>query len=174
MTDHPSIAAMKTLALVDEIEVRVNATSEGPWYREYSDVVSLQPDPRDAEMYDDPRNLRVMRGPEHLDKRDRQGIANAEFFTHSKVDMQLLIALARRQAEQLANVRSVTADIGGSDNFLNVVIARSLRRALGDEPMPVFEAEDEDGEYTAEEDIDGFADSQHDFDESGSYPYSRG
>lgn len=167
---------MKTLALVDKIEERVNATSEGPWYREYSDVVSLQPDPRDSVMhYDDPRNLRIMQGPDHLDKKDRQGIANAEFFTHSKVDMQFLISLARRQAEQLANVRSVTADIGSSDNFLNVVIARGLRRALGDEPGPsTFGAEDEDGEYTDEEDIDGFADSQHDFDESGPYPYSRG
>lgn len=170
MTDHPSIAAMKTLALVDEIDVRVNATTEGPWYREYSDVVSLQPDPRDSAMhYEDPRNLRIMQGPDHLDKRDRQGIANAEFFAHSRADVQFLIALARRQAEQLANVRSVTTEIGGSENFLNIVIARSLRRALGDEPQPIF-CED-DG--TDEEDFDEAEEPPHSVDQEDSYPYSR-
>jgi hypothetical protein len=146
MTDHPSIAAMKTLLLVDEIEARVNATTEGPWYREYSDVVAVQPDPRYADQYDDPQNLRISRGPEHLDKKDRQGIANAEFFAHSRADVLFLTALAKRQAEQLANVRSVTADIGGSDNFLNVVIARNLRRALGDEPEPPIYCEDSEDE----------------------------
>lgn len=151
MTENPSISAMKTLALIDEIEARVNATTEGPWYREYSDVVSLQPDPRDSALqYDDPRNLRVMQGADHLDKKDRQGIANAEFFAHSKIDMQFLIALARRQAEQLANVREVTAEIGESEDFINVVISRCLRRALGDEPEPMYEYEeyeDEDEEF---------------------------
>lgn len=160
MTDHPSIAHMKTHLLIDEIEARVNATTEGPWYREYSDVVALQPDPRDTEMYDDPRNLRIMQGPDHLDKKDRQGIANAEFFAHSKVDVQFLIALARRQAGQIANIRSVTADIGGSDNFLNVVIARNLRWALGDEPAPVYE--DGEDEHEAEEDFDEDIDSPSD------------
>lgn len=169
MTESSSTATMKTLAFIDEVEARLNATSEGPWYREYSDVVSLQPDPRDVHLhYDDPRNLRVMQGPEHLDKRDRQGIANAEFFAHCKVDVPALIAIARRQAEQLANVRSVTADIGGSDNFLNVVIARGLRRALGDEPDPGAY------EYEYEDDTEQIADPPHAVEQDDNYPYSRG
>jgi hypothetical protein len=144
MTENPSIAQMKTLALVDAMEARAKATTEGPWYREYTDVVSFVADPKSAELYDDPANLRIMRGPEHLDRRDRQGIANAEFFVHSRDDVLFLADLVKKQAEQLANVRSVTADIGGSDHFLNVVIARSLRRALGDEPEPIWVDENGD------------------------------
>lgn len=143
MTEHPSVSQIKTLELIDRIEERVNAASEGPWFREYSDVVALQPDPRQVDQYDDPQNLRIVRGADHLDKKDRQGISNADFIANSRVDVPALIAIARRQAEQLANVRSLTADIGGSDNFLNVVIARGLRRALGDEPEPIFVDEEE-------------------------------
>lgn len=143
MTEHPSVALEKTRDLVNEIEKRLNATTEGPWFREYSDVISLHPDPRD-EHYDDPRNLRVSRGPDHLDRKDRQGIANADFFAHCKTDVPFLIALVRRQAEQIANVRELTAEIGAGHDLLNLAISRNLRRALGDEIIALNETDTED------------------------------
>lgn len=96
------------------IQARADAATEGPWFREYSDVVTAHPDPRDVEDgSDDPRGARVCRRAAHIDKRDRQGIADAEFIAHARTDVPALVALVREQAAKLDRIR-VLADTAPS------------------------------------------------------------
>jgi hypothetical protein len=87
-------------ALLEPIQNRLNAATPGPWFREYSDVITSDPDPRDVEEgYDDPRSMRIVRAAPHLNKREPQGIKNADFIAAAPTD----------QARLLAAVQAVTA-----------------------------------------------------------------
>lgn len=77
---------------LDQVRERWAAATPGPWFREYSDVITNDPDPRDTEEgYDDPRSLRIVQGAPHLNKRDPQGINNATAIANAPTDVGMLL-----------------------------------------------------------------------------------
>ncbi|MGK3957859.1 hypothetical protein ACLKOZ_16905 [Arthrobacter sp. R4] len=91
-----------------EIQARLDAATPGPWFREYGDVITAHPDPRDMEEgYEDPRHARVVRAAPHLPKKDRQAISDAEFIAAAPADVAYLLAELRkatRAAQTLGQV----------------------------------------------------------------------
>lgn len=101
----------ETTDRLDAIEARKNAATPGPWFREYGDVITAHPDPRDVEEgYDDPRNARVVRRAPHLAQKERQGINDAEFIANAPADVAWLLAELRKRDAQLDAVRELAAD----------------------------------------------------------------
>jgi len=87
------MTADRIAALLEPIQNRLNAATPGPWFREYGDVITNEPDPRDVEEgYDDPRSLRIARAAPHLAKREPQGIRNADFIANAPTDQARLLA----------------------------------------------------------------------------------
>lgn len=79
--------------LLQPMKDRLAAATPGPWFREYGDVITTDPDPRDVEEgYDDPRSLRVVRAAPHLAKREPQAIKDATFIASAPTDQAKLIA----------------------------------------------------------------------------------
>jgi len=79
--------------LLQPLKDRLAAATPGPWFREYGDVITTDPDPRDVEEgYDDPRSLRVVRAAPHLAKREPQAIKDATFIANAPTDQAKLIA----------------------------------------------------------------------------------
>ena len=121
--------------VVDKIQARADKATAGPWFREYSDVVTARPDPRDVEEgYEDARNSRVVRGAPHLPKKDRQGIADAEFIAHARTDIPALLAMVREQRAAIERVRELSDNaprmqgMGGWSP--GIVLASDLQAAL--------------------------------------------
>jgi len=114
---------------LEAIQSRADRATPGPWFREYSDVVTARPDPRDVEEgYEDPRDARVVRGAPHLPKKDRQGIADAEFIAHAPGDIHALLAIVREQAATLAAVRDLANSAGRCGWRIS---ADDIRKTLG-------------------------------------------
>ena len=61
-----------------ELKSAADTATPGPWFRQYGDVITSGPDPRDIHS-DAPRPAQVFSRAGHLDHRDRQGIRNANF-----------------------------------------------------------------------------------------------
>lgn len=103
MTDHvrPDLEA---------ITARADAATEGPWFREYGDVVLADDDPRDQ--YDDePRYARVVRAAEHHDLRAPQALADATFIAESRTDVPALVNYARELRDENAQLRDVLKEV---------------------------------------------------------------
>lgn len=93
---------------LEQIRERLEAATPGPWFREYGDVITAHPDPRDTEEgYDDPRHARVVRAAPHLPKKDRQSIADADFIAHARTDVAFLLDLVKRQQEAIERVTTL-------------------------------------------------------------------
>lgn len=91
-------------ALLAPIRERLEAATPGPWFREYGDVITNDPDPRDVEEgYDDPRNLRVVRAAPHLAKKEPQGIRNADFIANAPTDLTRLLAAIEAVIGEIAD-----------------------------------------------------------------------
>ena len=117
-------------ALLQPLKDRLAAATPGPWFREYGDVITTDPDPRDVEEgYDDPRSLRVVRAAPHLAKREPQAIKDATFIAAAPTDQAKLIA-AIEAVESLAS-RTVNAPIEYSAGYLAQDILAALTQALG-------------------------------------------
>lgn len=72
----PSLAEARRVA---------EAATEGPWFREYGDVILSTPDPQSlAEGYEDPQRARVFRRARHLPQNSPQAIADAAFAVGSR------------------------------------------------------------------------------------------
>lgn len=82
------------MTTLDEIRTRVEAATEGPWFREYGDVITSDEDLRPSEQDADGNgpSLRICEKAPHLDRRDRQGINNAAFIAHARTDIPKLLA----------------------------------------------------------------------------------
>lgn len=114
-------------ALLEPIQNRLNAITPGKWFREYSDVITSDPDPRDVEEgYDDPRSMRIVRAAPHLNKRESQGIRNADFIAAAPTDQARLIAAIEAVIGEIADTdletnEAVQGDL--SDRILAAVVA---------------------------------------------------
>ena len=97
---------------LEAIKARAEKATEGPWFRQYGDVITAEPDPRDIHS-DAPRDCRISRRAEHLDYKDPQGIKDAEFIAYSRTDVPKLVAaleaVQARLSEQASQFRE-TAD----------------------------------------------------------------
>ncbi len=128
---------MPDLPRLADIGERAEKATKGEWFREYGDVVTAADDPRDvADGYEEPRSARVVRRAPHLDMRDSQAIADAEFIAHARTDapaMHAALTAVLARCDQIESM-PVPQDPGMSQTEITrrVVdtIVRSVRAAI--------------------------------------------
>ena len=109
------------MSTLEEIKKRAENATPGPWFRQYVDVVTTDPDPRDIHS-DAPRECRISRRAEHLDFKDAQGIRDADFIAHARTDVPKLVnALERVEALLMLAEGTLGYGAGG------VVMAEAIR-----------------------------------------------
>ncbi|MEQ4566201.1 hypothetical protein [Paenarthrobacter sp. CAP02] len=124
-------------ALLEPIQNRLEVITPGKWFREYSDVIISDPDPRDVEEgYDDPRSMRIVRAAPHLNKREPQGIKNADFIANAPTDTARLLAAVKAALDVCQEFDDVAAANSGvpetksfQSNRIRGVIEAALRGA---------------------------------------------
>lgn len=112
-------------ALLAGLKSSAGAATPGPWFRKYGDVVTNEPDPRDA-LYDDPRPAQVFQRADHLDDRDRQGIRNADFAVLAR-------SSTAGMAEALEDVIRVCEDAGPGAAVPADLVLKAIADALRQE-----------------------------------------
>lgn len=114
----------------DAIRARAEAATPAPWFREFGDVITSNPDPRAEPWQEEPLAERIVRRAEHRDLRDPQGVADADFITHAREDVPALLDALNAAEEEVDRWRTMWDRHGKNDLLAERDAARAEVAAL--------------------------------------------